>query len=298
MEEAKNPPAWKAWLYAMRPRTLSAAVVPMVVGTAFAYMRQGEVSYALTICATISAILIQIGTNLVNDALDYKKGSDTHKRLGPKRASQCGWLTPSQVLAIGIACLAVSIVCGIPLIVAGGWPIFWTITVSAIMGYLYTGGPKPLSYHGMGDLFVFLFFGLVATGAIYYVQTAALTWQPLLAGAQIGLTCTLMIAINNLRDIREDTETEKRTLAVRFGQEFARWEITLLTIVPYFLGYFWWQAGYEALALWPLATLPLAITLLTNIRLHQPGRTYNVFLGQASIFHLLWGICLTAGAIL
>lgn len=298
MEAVKNPPSWKAWLFAMRPQTLSASIVPMVVGSAFAYSSQGSISYLLTICAIISAMLIQIGTNLVNDALDYKKGADTEKRLGPQRATASGWLTPSQVLAIGVACLFVAIACGIPLIMAGGWPLLWVVLISAVMGYLYTGGPKPLSYNGLGDLFVFLFFGLVATGAIYYVQTQTLTWEILLAGAQIGLSCSIMIAINNLRDIEEDSKTEKRTLAVRFGKNFARYEINFLTLAPYFLGYIWWKGGYPSLALWPLASLPLAISILTSIKLHEPSRAYNVFLGQASVLHLLWGICLTAAAIL
>lgn len=282
---------WKLWLQAARPKTLTAAVVPMVVGTCLASNHGSIVSWWITGCALLCAILIQIGTNLVNDALDFQNGCDTSIRLGPKRVSASGLIPSKEVLNLGISCLLAAILVGMPLIFKGGIPLAITVGVSALLGYLYTGGPKPLAYHGMGDLFVFTFFGLVATAAIYYLQTGMLSWESLLAGTQIGMTATVLVAINNLRDIKEDTQTGKTTFAVQYGKKAARIEIIVLLFAPYILGLLW-NSSVTALA---FTTLPLSAFIAWQVWTTEPSEVYNHLLAQSSLYHLLFGITLAAG---
>lgn len=286
----QNNTDWKIWLQAARPKTLTAAVVPMLVGTCLA-ARYTEVSWAYTICALLCAIMIQVGTNLVNDALDFRNGCDTVKRLGPKRVSATGLLPSGEVLNLGIFFLMSAILIGLPLVFKGGMPLAIVIGVSALLGYLYTGGPKPLAYHGLGDVFVFLFFGVIATGSIFYIQTGTFEWDLLIAGVQVGMTSTSLIAINNLRDRKEDRQTGKNTFAVRYGKEAARYEITFLLLGPYFVGLLWWST----VTILPLTTLPLSAFLVWQIWKTEPSAMYNQFLAQSSLYHLLFGITLAAG---
>lgn len=281
-----------SWVLAARPKTLTASVVPVAVGTAFAFHAKGEASLFLTACALFTSALIQIGTNLVNDAIDFRKGTDTDKRLGPKRLCQSGALNSSMVLKVGIASLIAAVFVGFPLVAAGGFPLLGLLILSAILGYLYTGGPKALAYTGLGDLFVFLFFGVVATSAMYYIQTGSLDTDILVAGAQVGLTATLMIAINNLRDVAEDRKTMKQTIPVRFGRSVGLSEIAFVSFMPYVIGLLYWTGG---VGFWPLLTLPLAFNIVSNLWITPPSPAYNIYLGQASILHLLFGTCLIVG---
>lgn len=283
------------WMMAIRPKTLTAAVVPVCVGTMLARADRGTVNLLLFLCALLFACFIQIGTNLINDALDFKKGSDTSQRLGPVRVTQAGLLTIEQVFAWGIACLMIAMILGIPLIIQGGWILAVILSLSAVSAYLYTGGPMPLAYCGLGDLFVLIFFGFVATVSVYFLQTGFLDRGSFLAAAQIGSLAVVMLAVNNLRDIKEDTRANKRTLPVRFGKQFARIEITLLILLPFFLSFLWFAQGYAGAAYLPWIVLPAATFIIKGVWSTEPGKIYNHFLGYAALLHLFFGLLLSLG---
>ena len=210
----------RAWILATRPRTLSAAAAPVVAGSAFA-AADGEFAQLPALAALVGALLIQIATNLANDYYDYVKGGDTGARLGPVRVTQAGILPPEAVFRAMVVSLGLATLVGAYLAWIGGWPVVAVGLLSMLMGVCYTGGPYPLSYHGLGDVFVFVFFGPVATATTYYVQ--ALSWSPgaILAGAGLGAFSTAMLVVNNLRDRETDEAASKRTLAVRFGDTFS-----------------------------------------------------------------------------
>ena len=191
------------------------------------------------LAALLGALLIQIGTNLSNDYFDFVKGADTEERLGPARATQAGWIRPEIILRSSLMVFAAAVIIGIFLVLRGGWPIVLIGIASVICGILYTGGPYPLAYLGLGEVFVVIFFGPVATLGTYYVQALEFSKEVFIAGLAPGLISTALIAVNNLRDIPTDIKARKRTLAVRFGYRFARIEYTLCILgglfIPLFL---------------------------------------------------------------
>lgn len=284
-----------AWVMAARPKTLTASLVPIMVGTALAAGTGVSISWGISFCALCVALAIQIGTNLVNDALDAKHGADTVTRMGPKRMTQSGMIPFDTVIKAGVGCLIASLVFGIPLMFYGGWPIALLLSVSALCGYLYTGGPAPLAYVGLGDLFVFLFFGLASTSAVYALQAGFWDIESLLAGVQIGLLATVMIAINNLRDHKGDKRANKNTLAVRFGPTFARYEIAALVFVPFIINIAWWFIDHPVAAVLPMVTLPMAYWLVRNVWNTAPSVAYNDFLARAALLHLAFGFLLSLG---
>lgn len=288
----------KQWIMAARPKTLTAAVVPIVAATALAWSETGNFSGKVLALTLIAATLIQIGTNLVNDAVDFKKGADTETRIGPQRVTQAGFFSAKQVLAMGTFVFGLAIIVGIPLVQLGGWPIVVVGLVSVIMGYAYTAGPFPLAYLGLGDLFVVLFFGLIAVGGVFYLHTLFLSPSFVIAGLQVGFLSTVLIAINNLRDRNQDVKVQKRTMAVRFGVQFARYEIAFLSFCPFLLGLFWIQSGRPWATVLPLVSLPFAVWLNKMIFVTDPSPAYNKFLGKAAALHLIFGSCLALGFIL
>lgn len=291
-------PSFVDWIQAARPKTLTAAIVPFFAGTALAHASGFSIDWGLLLSALASALCIQIGTNFINDAFDFAKGADNQERLGPRRAIQQGLATTRQVYAFGLSFFLAALIFGVPLIVHGGASMAAILLISIISGYLYTGGAFPLAYQGLGDLFVVIFFGWVATIAGYWIQTGAMSLQSLLLGTQIGLLCTLMIAINNLRDIHSDVKACKKTLAVRFGQSFAKCEIALLAGIPYALNIFWLNWGFVLAAILPWITAPLSALLIAKIRKTQPSKAYNHFLALAALLHLSFGLLLIIGLIL
>jgi 1,4-dihydroxy-2-naphthoate polyprenyltransferase len=223
----RPPSRLSVWLLAIRPRTLPAAAAPVLVGTAFA-ARAGVDRLAPALAALAGALLIQIATNLANDYYDFVRGADTADRVGPTRVTQAGLLTPGAVRRAMIGTLAAALAVGSYLVMVGGWPIV-VIGLSALAcAVLYTGGPLPLAYHGLGDLFVFVYFGLIAVAGTYYVQ--ALTWPAEVwwAGAGVGALSTALLVVNNLRDRETDARAGKRTLAVRLGVRGTRVQYTAL----------------------------------------------------------------------
>ncbi len=285
----------KSIISAFRPKTLTAALVPCVAASLLAKGMVGEFHAIYLLWAILSATCIQIGTNLVNDAIDFKKGADTEERLGPQRITQAGVLGARQVLLLGTLFFILAIAFGIPLVLRGGWPLVIIGLVSVAMGYGYTAGPFSLAYLGLGDLFVVLFFGLIAVGGMYFVQTLTWSLEPLILGLQIGFLATVLIAINNLRDREGDKKVGKKTLAVRFGIQFSKYEIAFLCFAPFAINFYWMMEGHWAAGLMPWFVFPLAMKLVQNIWKTAPGREYNNFLAQAAGIHLLFGLILGIG---
>jgi len=249
----------------------------------------------ISVCAFFSATFIQVGTNFVNDALDFVKGADRETRLGEARASQQGWFTPRGVLGMGIGFFVLAALLGLPLVWEGGVPILIVGLVSLLMGYAYTGGPFPLAYLGLGDLFVVIFFGLVAVGGSVFLHTHQLPAAALVAGLQVGLLATVMIAINNLRDLDQDRLVNKRTLAVRLGPKRGRYEVIFLVGGAFALNFYWLAQGFLFAFLLPLLALPLAVSLTRTLLKTQASREYNRLLARGSLLHMLFGILLSIG---
>jgi 1,4-dihydroxy-2-naphthoate octaprenyltransferase len=219
MEQSKI----SVWIGAARPKTLWAALAPVLIGTAMAYS-DGLMHLPSALIASAAAIFIQIGTNFANDYFDFRKGADQTDRLGPVRATGAGLIRPQVMRMAFILMFLLAFLIGLYLIWRGGWPILIIGILSIIFGILYTAGPYPLAYNGLGDIFVLIFFGPVAVGGTYYVQTGDITLPVVLAGLSPGLISTALLTVNNLRDIYSDAKAGKRTLAVRFGLLFTRME--------------------------------------------------------------------------
>jgi 1,4-dihydroxy-2-naphthoate octaprenyltransferase len=292
----------QSWILATRPKTLTASLVPILVASALAKSMGQVHGWWISACALCCAFFIQIATNLFNDAIDFKKGADTEKRIGPQRVTQSGLLSPRQVMAAAYFCLGVAALSGIPLVLTGGWPIVGLGLVCLFLAYGYTGGPFPLAYRGLGDLFVLLFFGLAAVGGVYFLQTGRIDADSWVASIQIGLLATVLIAINNLRDREGDRLVGKRTLAVRLGVKLARWEIVLLCFLPFLLNLYWLRWNWLWVTLLPLLSLPLAWKICGAILSKPvdaaPGTEYNRYLAQAAGLHLVFGVLWSLGCLL
>lgn len=287
----------KSFLLATRPKTLSASLVPCLSSAFLVYGLGYHVEFNIFLYALFSSICIQIGTNLVNDAKDFKKGADTEERIGPMRVTQAGHFSYFQVMSAAGVFFLLAILLGIPLVIHGGTPIIAIGLLSVLMGYAYTSGPFPLAYKGLGDLFVILFFGLVAVMGLSYLLTLTWTFESFILGLQTGFHGTVLIAINNLRDRDGDIKVNKKTLAVRFGETFSKWEITLLLFIPYLLNSYWSFKLFPWTSLIALASLPLATWLSVSIWKTKPGPVYNRFLGFAALHQLLFAV-LVSGSLL
>ncbi len=290
------------WILASRPKTLTAGSTPIFVATtiAIAILRNSgeKVTWSYSIFALIASIFIQIGTNLINDALDFKKGADNEKRLGPKRVTQSKLLTPRQVMAGGFLSFLIAALISLPLVIHGGLPIFVIGVVSIVCGYLYTGGPYAFAYIGLGELFVILFFGIVPVAGVFYLQTGFFGVKPLIAGLQMGFLATVLISINNFRDYLGDKEVGKITLAVRFGKKFARFEVIFLFLITYLLNIFWFYNGNIWAGALPLLTLPIAFIVAKGIILNEPSQLFNKYLGISALTQMLFGLLMCIGFIL
>jgi len=273
--QPRNPAT--AWLLAARPKTLAAAIVPVLV--AFSLARFAH--WPSFVFALLGALFIQIGTNFVNDALDFRKGADTHERLGPLRVTQAGLLSDRAVLRGAVVCFALAAVCGVPLIARGGWPIVVIGVTSIAAAYAYTGGPYPLAYHGLGELFVMIFFGIVAVGGTYWLQRLRIDRDALFAGIACGALAIVLLAINNLRDLPHDRASNKRTLAARFGSRFARVEIVIAALLPFAL----LPPGFRGV----LVVIVLALLVIVCM-LRSEGRALNRCLAFAGMLEWAFGI--------
>lgn len=284
------------WISAARPKTLTAALVPILVGSALGWRLSPETfSISLALLALLSAAAIQVGTNLFNDVIDFERGADTQQRIGPKRITLSGEASVAAVYRAAWCCFTVALLSGVFLVAHCGWPILLIGIFSLLCGYCYTGGPFPLAYHGLGELFVLLFFGVIAVSGTEYLQTGQLSIASLVAGGQVGLLASTLIAINNLRDRETDSPAGKRTLAVLLGERRAKWLIVIFALLPFVLGVFWVAVASMWACILPLAVLPQAAALSRAVLRDAPGEILNQRLASAAFLHLLFGVLLAVG---
>jgi 1,4-dihydroxy-2-naphthoate octaprenyltransferase len=281
---------------AARLRTLPAAVAPVLVGTALAG-HDGEFDPLAFVAALLGALFIQVGTNLSNDYSDARRGADTEDRLGPVRVTAGGLVPPRQVLIATYVTFGLAVLCGIYLIVVAGWVLLAIGAASILAGVLYTGGPRPYGYAGLGELFVFLFFGIVAVTGSYYVQTQELVWEAFAASVPVGCIATAILVVNNVRDLETDRRAGKRTLAVRMGRARTRVFYAALLVVAY-LALVPLALGLTAWVLLPVITVPLAVRLVQTVRTRTDGPSLNGALGGTGQLQLVFCVLLSAGILL
>ncbi|MEL7563855.1 MAG: 1,4-dihydroxy-2-naphthoate polyprenyltransferase [Dehalobacterium sp.] len=285
------------WMLAIRPKTLPAAMGPVIVGTALA---AGDHTFRFgpALAALLAALLLQIGSNLANDVFDFKKGSDTKERTGPVRVTQAGLLTPRQVMMGMWTVFALAFVIGTYLIWVGGWPILTIGVLSIIFAIAYTGGPFPLGYHGLGEVFVFIFFGPVAVCGTYYVQAGFLAASAWWASLPIGLLITAILVVNNFRDLETDKKVGKRTLSVRLGPSGTQWEyfffLAASGIVPLIMWFTNQTSGWILLA-W--LSFPFALPLIKDIRTKH-GVPLNATLAGTARLSLIYSLLFSVGYLL
>jgi 1,4-dihydroxy-2-naphthoate octaprenyltransferase len=290
----------RIWVMAARPRTLPAAVAPVLVGTAAAMEWAGKLPrVGAFVAALIGSIFIQIGTNLANDYSDAKRGADTADRLGPVRVTSAGLVTPRRVLTATWVAFAIAVACGIYLAAVAGIVILAIGAVSIAAGVLYTGGPRPYGYAGLGEVFVFLFFGLVAVNGSYYVQVERLDALPLGLSISVGFLATAILVVNNLRDIETDRRARKMTLAVRMGRANAVALYRLLVLGAYGLLPIALLAGEGSmLPLIGLASLPLAIGPLRAVANRTDGPSLNGALAATGALLGAFSLLVSAGLLI
>lgn len=282
------------WVQAARPKTLPAAAAPVLVGAGAAWASH-RFALGPVVAALLGALLFQIGANLANDVFDHKRGADTAERLGPTRVTAAGLLSPQSVLAGMWVVFALSVPIGLYLAHIGGWPIVALGVTAIISAIAYTGGPFPLGYNGLGDLFVFLYFGLAAVCGTCYVASGLVTPAAWLAAVPIGLLATAILVVNNLRDLATDQAVGKRTLAVRLGRQGTIAEYSLLVGLAYAVPLV--MALTRVCKAWVLLawlSLPLAATLLRQVRTLR-GRALNQVLGHTARLELVYGALLALG---
>ncbi len=297
MPVARRQTGLRPWLMAGRPRTLFAAVSPVLVGTALA-IRHGVFRPLPALATLLAAVLIQIGANYANDLFDFQRGADPVTRTGPTRVTSAGLLTPAQVQAGMWAVFGSAALIGVYLAYLGGWPILLAGSLSIVAAIAYTAGPFPLGYNGLGDLFVFLFFGLVGVLGTYFLQAGALSADAVVACLPVGLLVTGILVVNNVRDVETDRAVGKRTLAVLLGRNAARAEYVLLLVAAYALPFALWLAfAFSAWTLLPLASIPLALRLARTV-CSQTGPVLNRSLAGTAQLSALYAVLFAIGIVL
>lgn len=285
------------WWLAIRPRTLPAATAPVLVGSGVAFY-QNHFELLPALAALLGALLLQIGANLANDVFDFKKGADTAKRMGPTRVTQAGLLTPRQVLTGMWITFALAALAGIYLIWVSGWLVAVIGLASILAAIAYTGGPYPLGYNGLGEIFVFIFFGPVAVLGTYFVQAQTVSSLAIWLSIPVGLLITAILVVNNLRDIETDREAGKHTVAVRLGAQGTRLEYMLLIGLAYLIPLVLSLAGmmpWSGNLAW--LSLPIAGRMVQKVNTIS-GRPLNTVLAGTGQLTLLHSLLLVAGLVL
>ena len=285
----------RIWLTATRPKTLSAAVAPVIIGASLAYS-DNLMHVPSALAALAGALLIQIGTNYANDYYDYKRGADTESRLGPVRATQSGLVTPGEMKWAFIIVFALAFFAGIYLIWRGGAPVLAIGIASILFGIAYTGGPYPLGYHGFGDIAVFVFFGPVAVGGTYYVQTLDINRLVILAGIAPGLLSLAILTVNNLRDLDTDRQAGKKTTAVRFGRSYTKFQYLtaivaacLMPVALYVISDVHFYSTGTILVL--IIAIPSILKIFRNVH----GEALNKVLADTGKILILFSLVFSAG---
>ncbi len=295
---AHAPAGMRIWLMAARPRTLPAAIAPVLVGTSLA-IAQGIFHPLAFLAAMLGSIFIQIGTNLANDYSDARRGTDTDDRLGPVRVTAGGLAPPRQVLLATYVTFGLAVLCGIYLTLVAGPELLLVGVASILAGVLYTGGPRPYGYEGLGELFVFLFFGVVAVVGSYYVQIQQLPWEAFALSAPVGLLAAAVLVVNNVRDLETDRRAGKKTLAVRLGRERTRALYAVMVAGAFAWALVPWLAG--SLGPWLLLTwlaVGLALPVVRTVRDRTDGPSLNGALARTGMLLLVFCLLLSAGVLL
>jgi 1,4-dihydroxy-2-naphthoate octaprenyltransferase len=293
-----TPGGARIWLMAARIRTLPASIAPVLVGTSLAGFT-GVFHPLRFLAALIGAIFIQVGTNLSNDYSDARRGADADDRLGPVRVTAGGLVPPSQVLVATYVSFGVAVLAGIYLIAVAGWALLLVGAASILAGVLYTGGPRPYGYEGLGEVFVFLFFGIVAVAGSYFVQRRHLDWEAFALAIPVGLLAAAILVVNNFRDIDTDRRAGKRTLAVRLGRKRTRAMFAAIVYAAYLLVPITWLFGpLHAWILLSWLSLPLAAEVVRVVRNRTDGPSLNQALAHAGMLQLAFCMLLSAGLLL
>jgi 1,4-dihydroxy-2-naphthoate octaprenyltransferase len=292
------PSGMRIWLMAARVRTLPASVAPVLVGTALA--GYGGVFHPLRfVAALVGAVFIQVGTNLSNDYSDARRGADSEDRLGPVRVTAGGLVPPRRVLVATYVSFGVAVLAGVYLIVVAGWQLLLVGAASILAGVLYTGGPRPYGYEGLGEVFVFLFFGIVAVAGSFFVQVKHLEWEAFALAVPVGLVAAAILVVNNIRDLETDRRAGKRTLAVRLGRPRTRSIYAVVVYLAYALTPVTWLFGpVKPWVLLPWLTLPLAARLVRTVRNRTDGTSLNEALARNGMLQLAFCMLLAAGLLL
>jgi len=288
----------RIWLMAARIRTLPAAIAPVLVGTALAGF-YGIFHPLRFIAALIGSVFIQVGTNLSNDYSDARRGADTEDRLGPVRVTAGGLVPPRRVLEATYASFGVAVLAGAYLVAVAGWQLLLVGAASILAGVLYTGGPRPYGYEGLGELFVFLFFGIVAVAGSYFVQVTHLSWEAFALAVPVGLLAAAILVVNNFRDIDTDRRAGKKTLAVRLGRERTRLLYASMVYLAFLAAPVTWAFGpLKPWVMLPWLTIPVAAPIVRVVRNRTDGASLNGALAQTGMLQLAFCTLLAAGLLL
>jgi 1,4-dihydroxy-2-naphthoate octaprenyltransferase len=289
----------KIWLMAARIRTLPAAVAPVLVGTSLACGPYDEFHTLRFIAALLGALFIQVGTNLSNDYSDARRGADTEDRLGPVRVTAGGLVPPQQVLIATYITFGLAVLCGVYLIAVAGWAILVVGVLSIAAGVLYTGGPRPYGYEGLGEVFVFLFFGVAAVTGSAYAQIEHWPWEAFAYAVPVGLLASAILVVNNVRDMETDRRAGKKTLAVRLGRERTRQMYSAMLALAFVTALVPWVFG--SISPWTalcLLAIPLAIKVNKTVTTHTDGPTLNGALADTGKLQLVFCVLLSVGILL
>lgn len=283
---------FKSVFIAIRPKTLSASIAPVLVGSAIAF-NSSQFNLRIFFLTIFSAIFIQIGTNFANDVYDFINGADNDERVGPTRAVQANLISVNVMKYLTIIAFSLSVICGLPLVIKGGYPILLIGILSIISGYAYTGGPYPLGYNGWGDIFVFIFFGPIAVCGTFFLQLGYVSIESIISGIVMGCLSVTLLCINNIRDVDTDSNVGKRTIAVRFGVMFVKYLFISLFLICYLLlGYLSFNLNYinkNVFFLLLIITLPLCLKLnfdIFKLKLHSLNR----LLSNVSVFIIVFSL--------
>jgi 1,4-dihydroxy-2-naphthoate octaprenyltransferase len=292
---AGRPSAVRIWLMAARPRTLPTGAAPVLVGTSLA-ATLGTFHPLRFVAALLGALLIQVGANLSNDYSDARRGADTEDRLGPVRVTAGGLVPPRQVLVATYVAFGLAALCGAYLVATAGWELLLVGVASILAGVLYTGGPRPYGYEGLGEVFVFLFFGVAAVAGSAFAQLERWEWEAFALSVPVGLLAAALLVVNNVRDLDTDRRAGKRTLAVRLGRPRTRTLYAVMLTVAFVTVPIPWLFGsLDAWVLLSWLVIPIAARLTKTVREHADGPTLNRALAGTSMMELLFCVLLSAG---
>jgi len=293
MVKRVKPASLQAWMLAIRPKTLPAGAMPVVLGSALA-AADGQFRPFPALVALICALGIQVATNFINEIYDFRKGADTAERLGPTRTVAAGLISEKKMITVSASLAGAVFLLGLYLVSIAGWPILVIGLLSLLFAWGYTGGPYPIAYSGLGDFFVFLFFGLVAVGGTYYVQAQTLTLPILLAAVAPGAFSVNILLVNNIRDIATDRKVGKMTLPARIGGDWARRLYIALTVLAYLVPALLWLNHYSPWVLLSLCSAPLAFMMIRRLYASE-GKELNQVLAGTGKLMTLHGLLFAAG---